>query len=149
MNYSLLQKQIRSLLENETDMIANMANFSAFIFQEMDKINWAGFYFVKDNQLVLGPFQGKVACVRIPWGKGVCGTAAEKQDSIIVENVNNFPGHIACDSASKSEIVIPLIINNKTFAVFDIDSPNTARFKEDDKQGMESLIKIFMEATLF
>jgi L-methionine (R)-S-oxide reductase len=149
MNYPLLQKQIQSLLENETDVIANMANFSAFIFQEMDKINWAGFYFVKDNQLVLGPFQGKVACVRIPWGKGVCGTAAEKQNSIIVENVNSFPGHIACDGASKSELVIPLIINNKTFAVFDIDSPNRARFNEDDKQSMESLIKIFMDTTVF
>ncbi len=149
MNYPLLQKQIQSLLENETDVIANMANFSAFIFQEMDKVNWAGFYFVKDNQLVLGPFQGKVACVRIPWGKGVCGTAAEKQNSIIVENVNNFPGHIACDGASKSELVIPLIINNKTFAVFDIDSPVIGRFNKDDKQSMESLIKIFMDATVF
>ncbi|KAA3617526.1 MAG: GAF domain-containing protein [Calditrichaeota bacterium] len=147
MDYKLLEKQLKSLFENETDMIANMANMSAFVFQEMKDINWAGFYIARENQLVLGPFQGKVACVRIPWGKGVCGSAAEKQETILVENVHEFPGHIACDSASNSELVIPVIINNKTFAIFDIDSPSLGRFTEEDKKGVETLVKVFENRT--
>lgn len=149
MNYSLLEKQLQSLLENENDMIANMANMSALVYQEMDNINWAGFYLAKASQLVLGPFQGNVACVRIPWGKGVCGTAAKNQETLVVDNVNNFPGHIACDSASNSEIVVPVVLNNKTFAVFDIDSPDLRRFTNKDKHGIEQLIKVFMESTNF
>jgi len=149
MDFSLLKKQLQSLYENETDMIANMANMSAFIYQEMDDINWAGFYIAKENQLVLGPFQGKVACVRIPLGKGVCGKAAENQQSIIVEDVHEFPGHIACDSASNSELVVPVILNNKTIAVFDIDSPDFGRFTEEDRNGIEQLIEVFLSCTHF
>jgi len=149
MNYSLLEKQLKSLIEPEKDMIANMANMSALIFQEMENINWVGFYLKKGNELVLGPFQGKAACVRISWGKGVCGTAAQRQESIVVQNVHEFPGHIACDSASNSELVVPIIHQKKVKAVFDLDSPIIGRFSEEDKQAMERLVDIFILHTHF
>ncbi len=148
-DYLLLKKQLQSLLENENDLIANMANMAAFVYQEMDNINWVGFYFAKEKHLILGPFQGKVACVRIPIGKGVCGKAAATQKSIIVENVHEFPGHIACDSASNSELVVPVIVNNKIFAVFDIDSPILNRFSAEDRIGLEQLIEVFITKTKF
>ncbi len=147
MDFPLLKNQLQSLLANETDLIANMANMAAFIFHEFDDINWAGFYIVRDNQLVLGPFQGKIACVRIPFGKGVCGNAAKNKLSILVDNVHEFPGHIACDSSSNSELVIPIIVNNKTFALFDIDSPRIGRFTNEDKAGVEKLIEVFTDCT--
>ncbi len=147
MDFPLLKNQLQSLLANETDLIANMANMAALIFHEFDDINWAGFYIVRDNQLVLGPFQGKIACVRIPFGKGVCGNAAKNKLSILVDNVHEFPGHIACDSSSNSELVIPIIVNNKTFALFDIDSPRIGRFTNEDKAGVEKLIEVFTDCT--
>lgn len=147
MNYQLLAKQLQSMFTDESDKIANMANMSAFIYQEMPELNWVGFYIVRDNNLVLGPFQGKIACVRIPWGKGVCGSAAQEQQSILVKNVHEFPGHIACDSASNSELVVPVIKNGKTVAVFDLDSPVLDRFTEADRAGIESLIQIFLSHT--
>jgi L-methionine (R)-S-oxide reductase len=149
MNYSLLEKQLTSLIEPEQDMIANMANMSALIFQELENINWAGFYLKKGDELVLGPFQGKAACVRIPWGKGVCGTAAHTQESMLVKNVHEFPGHIACDSASNSELVVPVIYKNEVKAVFDLDSPLIGRFTDDDKQAIERLVNIFILHTHF
>lgn len=136
MNYELLCEQIRSLAEASSDMTAIMANASALLFDAMPDINWAGFYIVKDGALILGPFQGKVACVRIEKGRGVCGIAWEEDQVQIVANVHEFAGHIACDSASASEIVIPLHKDGEVFAVLDIDSPTKARFTEDDGKGL-------------
>ena len=141
--YQLLQQQAQSLIEDETDLIANMANLSALLFNEMPDLNWSGFYILRDDVLVLGPFQGKVACVRIPVGKGVCGTAVASGAIQLVKDVHEFPGHIACDAASNSEIVLPVRHNGKIIAVLDIDSPSLARFDLDDQQGLAGLVQLF------
>ena len=136
--------QLRCLIENETDMITNMANISAYINDLLDDIHWVGFYLYKDNMLVLGPFQGHVACNRIKPGQGVCGTSAKERKTIIVDDVHLFKGHIACDSQSQSEIVIPLIKNNQLLGVLDIDSPIKKRFTDKDQKLLEDLVSMFI-----
>jgi len=129
-------------------MIANAANTSALMFQMMPELNWAGFYLLKsEGELVLGPFQGKPACVRIPVGKGVCGTAVERKSSVVVEDVHAFPGHIACDAASRSELVVPLIHEGRVLGVIDLDSPVPSRFDAEDQTGIEKLAAIFIAAS--
>ena len=145
--YSHLGSQLRSLLEGERDFIANAANFSSLLYHSLPDLNWAGFYLLKDGELVLGPFQGKPACVRIELGKGVCGTAAAQQQTILVDNVHEFPGHIACDSASNSEVVIPLITEGKLIGVLDLDSPSLRRFDDEDAEGLNELVRTFMDST--
>jgi len=145
--YDQLASQLSSLLAGERDLIANAANFSSLVFHSLPDVNWAGFYFEKDGELVLGPFQGQPACVRIKLGQGVCGTAAAKCATTIVPNVHEFPGHIACDSASNSEIVIPLRKGERFIGVFDLDSPLPARFDEEDAAGLETLVKILLSST--
>lgn len=140
-DYDLIIKQMESLAEESADPIPLMANVSALLYHAMEDLNWAGFYLVKDEALILGPFQGKVACVRIEKGKGVCGTAWEEDRVQLVPNVHEFPGHIACDSASNSEIVVPIHLNGEFFGVLDIDSPGFDRFKEKDKEGLVALVK--------
>ena len=143
--YRQLCDQLRGLLAGEHDLIANAANTAALLFQHMPDINWAGFYFLKDNdELVLGPFQGKPACVRIAKGKGVCGAAVERRATVRVEDVHAFPGHIACDAASRSELVVPLIRDGRVTGVLDIDSPIPARFDGDDQAGIEAVAAIFL-----
>ena len=146
--YQSLVKQTESLITGEPNIIANMANISALLFTSLDDVNWAGFYLMDSpTELVLGPFQGNPACIRIPVGKGVCGTAAATAQTQLVEDVHAFAGHIACDAASNSEIVIPILKNGEVFAVLDIDSPSIARFDADDKLGLEALVACF-EATI-
>ncbi|MBU6112827.1 GAF domain-containing protein, partial [Mammaliicoccus lentus] len=140
--YSLLSKQLDGLLSGEKDLIANLSNTSAFINQFLPEINWVGFYLIKNNALKLGPFQGLPACVDIEIGKGVCGTAVENNSTQLVDDVNAFPGHIACDANSKSEIVIPLYYNKEVIGVLDIDAPIKARFTEKDKDGLEQLVQV-------
>jgi L-methionine (R)-S-oxide reductase len=140
-NYTLVIKQLKALLEGEKDVIANLANASALLNQFLDHINWVGFYLYKDGELVLGPFQGLPACVRIGIGKGVCGTAFQKGSTIRVQDVNQFPGHIACDAASQSEIVIPMIKNGEKIGVLDIDSPSLNRFDEIDEKYLELFVQ--------
>ncbi len=140
--YSQLTAQARSLVEGERDMIANMANISALLFNQMDDVNWAGFYLYKEDQLVLGPFQGQPACIRIPMGKGVCGTAAATNTVQRIEDVHQFEGHIACDAASNSEIVIPIVVNNQLIGVLDIDSPNLSRFTAEDEAGLCEIVGV-------
>jgi L-methionine (R)-S-oxide reductase len=144
--YTSLAEQLRSLLDGERDFIANAANLSALLYHSLPDLNWAGFYLYKDGELVLGPFQGKPACVRIAMGKGVCGTAAEQRQTILVDNVHEFPGHIACDSASNSEIVVPLIKHEQLIGVLDVDSPSLARFDDEDAKGLNGLAEIFIES---
>ncbi|MFJ5715917.1 GAF domain-containing protein [Neobacillus sp. NPDC093127] len=145
-NYELVIKQLRALLHDEKNQIANLSNASALLNQFLDRVNWVGFYLIDTNgELVLGPFQGLPACIRIPVGKGVCGTAALKQETIRVEDVNQFPGHIACDSASQSEIVIPLVKDGQLIGVLDIDSPETNRFDELDQQKLEEFAAVLVE----
>ena len=139
--YQILLKKAESLLSADFGPISNMANLSALLFDELKQINWAGFYILEGDKLTLGPFQGKPACVQIAVGKGVCGTCAKQMDTVIVDDVHNFPGHIACDSASRSEIVVPIIMNGKLVAVLDIDSPITDRFDEIDKIYLEKTVK--------
>ncbi|MBU5212572.1 GAF domain-containing protein [Heyndrickxia oleronia] len=143
--YQLVKKQLTALIEDESNMIANLSNAAALLNQFLDRINWVGFYLVEGNELVLGPFQGLPACVRIPFGKGVCGTAVKERKTLRVEDVNQFPGHIACDSASQSEIVVPIIKNNEVIGVLDIDSPEINRFDEVDeihlKEFVDALVK--------
>ncbi len=145
--YKSLTTQLYHLLEGERDFLANTANFSALLFNTMPDVNWVGFYFYKGGGLVLGPFQGKPACVRIAIGKGVCGTAAEKMKTVVVKNVHEFPGHIACDSASNSEIVVPLIKQGRLIGVLDIDSPQLARFDDEDKAGLENLVELLVSSS--
>ena len=145
--YAHLALQLKSLLAGEHDFIANAANFSSLLFHSLPDLNWAGFYLLKSDELVLGPFQGQPACVRIEMGKGVCGTAASQQQTILVDNVHDFPGHIACDSASNSEIVVPLINGGQLIGVLDLDSPSVSRFDDEDAEGLNDLVKIFMELT--
>ncbi|AUF97396.1 GAF domain-containing protein [Pseudomonas sp. 02C 26] len=145
--YHLLAAQVQALFADERDFIANAAQFSAFLYSQLDDLNWAGFYINRDEELVLGPFQGQVACVRIPFGKGVCGAAAASWQTQRVEDVHAFPGHIACDSASQSELVIPLVKEGRLIGVLDLDSPRLARFTEADQMGLERLAEIFLELT--
>lgn len=145
--YGELAQQLEGLLAGERDPIANAANMAALIFHAVPRLNWAGFYFRRGGTLVLGPFQGQPACVRIAMGKGVCGAAAESRRTQRVEDVNAFPGHIACDSASRSELVVPLLRDGAAFGVLDLDSPEPARFDAVDQAGMERLAAIFVAAS--
>jgi L-methionine (R)-S-oxide reductase len=146
--YQNLVPQLRSLLAGERDFIANAANFASLLYYSLPELNWAGFYLLKDKELVLGPFQGKPACVRIAVGKGVCGVAAVQRETVIVPNVHEFPGHIACDSASNSEIVVPLERDGRLLGVLDLDSPLFARFDDEDAEGLNGLVEVFMEEGL-
>ena len=144
--YERVASQAEALVSGEKDLIANMANISALLFNHLEKVNWAGFYLYKEDQLVLGPFQGQPACIRIPMNQGVCGTAAADKSTLVVEDVHAFDGHIACDAASNSEIVIPLVVNDQLIGVLDIDSPEFGRFTDVDKAGLEKIART-LEAT--
>ena len=145
-NYELVKKQLQALVHDEPNLIANLSNASALLNQFLDRINWVGFYLMENNsELVLGPFQGLPACIRIPLGKGVCGTSALKKETVRVHDVNTFPGHIACDAASQSEIVIPLVKDGTLLGVLDIDSPEKGRFDELDQQKLEELVDILVQ----
>jgi len=144
--YDALVQQARSLLSGQAHRIANAANLSAPIFSALDNVNWAGFYFLEGNELIVGPFQGQPACVRIGLGKGVCGTAAVTRSTQRVDDVHAFDGHIACDPASRSEIVVPLIVNGQLIGVLDIDSPITARFSAADQAGIEALARVYVDS---
>ena len=145
-DYSLLGAQLDALLKDESDALANAAIFVALVFDALPHINWLGIYVLRDNELVLGPFQGKPACVRIPMGRGVCGAAAEQMMTLRVPDVHEFDGHIVCDLASRSEIVVPLISDGQLLGVFDIDSPQLARFSDHDQEGVESLCELFIRS---
>lgn len=140
--YALLNKQLKELASGTRYRMAKLANASALLAQSLEKINWAGFYLMEDGKLVLGPFQGKVACMEIQIGRGVCGTAVERDEIMLVKDVHAFPGHIACDSASDSEIVLPIHEDGKIIGVLDIDSPVLGRFDEEDKEGLSEFVKI-------
>ena len=144
-NYALLVKQLDALLEGETNQVANLSNASALLNQFLDDTNWVGFYVMEQGELVLGPFQGLPACVRIAVGRGVCGTAVAERKTLRIEDVHAFPGHIACDAASNSEIVIPLIKDDEVIGVLDIDSPSKGRFSEEDQQGLELFVSHLMK----
>ncbi|GAU81117.1 GAF domain-containing protein [Bosea sp. BIWAKO-01] len=145
--YRELTSQLQGLLAGESDPIANAANTSALLFQMMPDLNWAGFYIMRDGELVLGPFQGKPACVRIPVGRGVCGAAVARRQSMLVEDVHAFPGHIACDAASRSELVVPLIRDGEVIGVIDLDSPHPSRFDSADQAGIEQIAEIYLAAS--
>ena len=145
--YEQLAMQLHGLLEGETDPIANAANTVALIFDALPEVSWAGFYFLRGGELIVGPFQGKPACVRIALGRGVCGTAAARRETIIVPDVNAFPGHIACDAASQSEVVVPLFAANRLAGVLDLDSARLARFDEVDARGVERLAELFVQGS--
>ena len=142
-----LCEQARALLEGERDPVANAANLSSLIFHSLPELNWAGFYWLKGGELVLGPFQGKPACVRIAVGKGVCGTAVAERRTLVVPDVDAFPGHIACDSASRSEVVVPIALGGKVIGVLDIDSPVKSRFDEEHARALETIVADFVAAT--
>lgn len=142
--YSQLYQELSELLNGESDLIANAANMSALLFHSLPNVNWVGFYFRKGEELVLGPFQGKPACIRIPIGRGVCGTAAATGESLIVPDVHQFEGHIACDSASQSELAVPLLNWGNLIGVLDLDSPIKGRFDEEDREGCEALASILL-----
>ena len=142
-------KQLEALLETERNCLANLANFSAFVFQEIEQLNWAGFYRLQGDELVLGPFQGKVACTRLKRGKGVCWAAVEKAATLIVNDVHQFPGHIACDSASQSEIVVPIFVQDTLWGVLDIDSPVKNRFTTQEQDFFEQAVKLLVQKTQF
>ena len=145
--YRQLHDQLSALLVGERDGLANTANMSALIYETLPDLNWAGFYFLQGRELVLGPFQGKVACVRIALGQGVCGTAAERRETVVVADVHAFPGHIACDAASRSEIVVPLIQNGRLLGVLDLDSPVLNRFDHDDRAGLTAAVDLLLQHT--
>jgi L-methionine (R)-S-oxide reductase len=145
--YRELQQQLAALFAGERNGLANAANMSALLYEALPNLNWAGFYFLQAGELVLGPFQGKVACVRIALGRGVCGTAAERRETIIVADVNAFPGHIACDAASRSEIVVPLIKDGRLLGVLDIDSPQIARFDQEDGTGLNAAVGLLVQSS--
>ncbi|WP_210609331.1 GAF domain-containing protein [Priestia flexa] len=145
-NYELVLKQLRALIDGENNFIANLSNASALLNQFLEDVNWVGFYLTEGNQLVLGPFQGLPACVRIPFGRGVCGTAAETHQTQLVADVHQFPGHIACDAASQSEIVVPIVKDGKLIGVLDIDSPIKSRFDELDQAYLEKFVEALLEA---
>ncbi|HSJ38602.1 MAG TPA: GAF domain-containing protein [Planococcus sp. (in: firmicutes)] len=142
--YSMLGKQLDALLTGETNRIANLSNAAALLNQFLERINWAGFYLMEDGELVLGPFQGLPACVRIQVGRGVCGTAVSEKKTMLVEDVHQFPGHIACDAASRSEVVVPLIKDGEVIGVLDIDSPELSRFTDEDQKGLEAFTETLM-----
>ena len=145
--YRELLGQLAALFAGERDGIANAANMSALLFTALPNLNWTGFYFLREHELVLGPFQGKVACVRIPLGRGVCGTAAERRETVIVADVNAFPGHIACDAASRSEIVVPLIQHGQLKGVLDLDSAELARFDAQDREGLNAAADLLLQSS--
>jgi GAF domain-containing protein len=147
--YNQLASQLSSLLAGERDLIANAANFASLVFHSLAEVNWAGFYFAKDGELILGPFQGKPACVRIKIGQGVCDGCAAKCETVIVPNVHEFPGHIACDSASNSEIVVPIVRDGNLMGVVDLDSPSFGRFDDQDAAGLQDLVRILLESIEF
>ena len=146
--YAGLATSLRALLEGEHDLVANAANMAALLYWSLPQLNWAGFYLVERarGDLLLGPFQGKPACVRIPIGRGVCGAAAARRETVVVPDVHAFPGHIACDSASNSEVVVPIVRGGELLGVLDLDSPVHARFDERDARGLEALVRIFVES---
>src|SRR5690625_1652464 len=144
-NYETVVQQLQALIEDENDVIANLSNASALLNQFLDNINWVGFYLWKEDELVLGPFQGLPACIRIPNGQGVCGTAIAENKTMLVDNVHEFPGHIACDPKSQSEIVVPMIVQGEKFGVLDIDSPILHRFDEIDQQYLERFVEILID----
>nr|AWI66787.1 methionine-R-sulfoxidereductase [Piromyces sp.] len=148
-DYNLLAEQIKALADGEPNFIPVLSNASALIYDSLDNLNWAGFYLMNKGSLLLGPFQGKVACIRIALGKGVCGTSAQNDETLVVPNVHEFPGHIACDSASNSEIVVPIHKDGKVIGVLDIDSPNLNRFSEEDKKGLENFVRVLEQVTEF
>jgi GAF domain-containing protein len=144
--YERLEAQVRALLDGESDFVANAGNFAALIYEELPDVNWAGFYLAAPSgELVLGPFNGRPACTRIPPGRGVCGAAVTKRETLVVDDVEAFADHIACDSASRSEIVVPILRDGELFGVFDVDSPVKARFTADDRAGLERLVAAFEE----
>ena len=142
--YDELARQLAALIDGERDLVANCANMAALIYHGLPDLNWTGFYFARQKELVLGPFQGKPACIRIPWGEGVCGAAAARGSAIVVPDVHEFPGHIACDPESRSELVVPLVDEGRVLGVLDLDSPVAGRFDEDDRAGCERLVAIFL-----
>lgn len=142
--YGILKKQLATICDTDRNFITNAANFTALLFNSLSRVNWVGFYFMNNGALKLGPFQGKPACIDIPLGKGVCGTSALRQEAIIVDDVHEFPGHIACDENSRSELVIPLHFENRVIGVLDIDSPDKSRFSMADKNGIEELLNILI-----
>ncbi len=142
--YRDLTAQLAALIAGEPDLVANTANMAALLYHGLPELNWAGFYFAREGELVLGPFQGKPACVRIAWGKGVCGTAAARVTTIVVPDVDKFPGHIACDEASRSELVVPLVVEGRVVAVLDLDSPRRGRFDDEDRAGCERLVSVLL-----
>lgn len=142
--YLAMNETLESLIRDEPDGLANLSNSAALLFHSLESINWAGFYLHKENQLVLGPFQGKPACIRIALGKGVCGTAAQKREPLVVRDVHQFPGHIACDEASASEIVVPIVKSGKLMGVLDLDSPVRSRFDEADKAGLQRYVETLL-----
>ena len=144
--YADLLSQAKGLLHDEHDRVANAANFSALLYHGLPDLNWVGFYFMKDGELLVGPFQGKPACVHIALGKGVCGTAAQTRKTQLVPDVNVFPGHIFCDGDSRSELVVPLISKGEMLGVLDLDSPKLARFDEEDQKGLEALARVFLDS---
>jgi len=146
-SYALLLAQARAVLEGERDALANLAQFAALVFHAVPSLNWAGFYLARGEELVLGPFQGKVACVRIPFARGVCGACARTRTAQVVPDVEAFPGHIACDSASRSELVLPVMVGGRLRAVFDLDSPALARFDADDAAGLGAAVEALVQAT--
>jgi L-methionine (R)-S-oxide reductase len=145
--YRELQGQLTALLAGERNALANCANTCALLYEVVPNLNWAGFYFLRGRELVLGPFQGKVACVRIALGQGVCGTAAERRETLIVPDVDAFPGHIACDAASRSEIVVPLMQDGQLVGVLDLDSSQLNRFDQDDSQGLNGIVAILLQSS--
>ncbi len=145
--YDSLAQECRSLLSDSSPTVSKMANFSALVFHSVPEINWCGFYLAQHECLSLGPFQGRVACTQIEFGKGVCGTAARERRTLLVDDVDQFPGHIVCDAASRSELVIPLVAANTLLGVFDVDAPVPGRFGPEDQQGFEGLIDIFIDMT--
>src|SRR5947209_3618851 len=144
--YQRICEELGELLRRETDLIANAANTAAHLFQSVPDVNWVGFYLLKGDELLLGPFQGKPACTRISLGKGACGVAAQQRKTVVVPDVNAFPGHIACDTASRSEIVIPLLNWGKLLGVLDVDSASLNRFGEEDREGFESIVSVFLSS---
>ncbi len=146
-NYREIRVQLSGLFAGERNGLANAANFCALLYQMLPDVNWVGFYFLREGELVLGPFQGKVACVRIPLGRGVCGTAAARKEILLIDDVNEFPGHIACDAASRSEIVVPLLKDGRLLGVLDLDSPHAARFDQDDRAGLAAAADVLLQSS--
>ena len=145
--YREIRVQLTGLFSGERNGLANASNLCALLYQMLPDVNWVGFYFLRDGELVLGPFQGKVACVRIPLGRGVCGTAAERKETLVVSDVNEFPGHIACDAASRSEIVVPLVKEGRLLGVLDLDSPRLARFDHEDRSGLAAAADVLLQSS--